>query len=386
MRSSRKGSRKGKERATVDSETPIEKEEEEGGYVTALEVSFDLRAAEPDGIGPAGEEGEEGEGLGEMEDERKAREEDETRRTTLLAHKLWDLVEGEVAYAEDLTTLVQVYLHRLFQLPFFNAQRGGIVARNTRDLLLIHKRFSHSLVNILSEEGVWMAPGATVGSLDRSELNLERTTRRIAQAFLDEVCLFFRPSLFVCLFHKRFTDLLFSLGAQSEHFATYEDYCMGHEDALSAIRQFEHYPEWSDYERRCTEAAHRRIRPDLSSILASFRDPSSSSIPPPGPSDEPSSKLLLRDLLIKPIQKICRYPLLLGGLRIHRTAAVAQHFGGELLDDALVAMKVAAEAVDEATRRKVAMERTRMIKNRIEPHVVRFFSLFFSISIRGKPC
>lgn len=120
--------------------------------------------------------------------------------------KLWELVEGEVQYTEDLVTLVhvsssfssyaslrthadmrppsQVYLHHLYLLPSFCPSRRAIIARNTLDLLMLHKRFSKALVDVLAEEGIRPVAPPTAPLEERS---IVRASRRIAAVFVHEV-------------------------------------------------------------------------------------------------------------------------------------------------------------------------------------------------------
>jgi hypothetical protein len=94
---------------------------------------------------------------------------------------------------------------------------------------------------------------------------------------------------------------------------------------------------------------------------------------------------MLRDLLIKPVQRICRYPLVLTSLlgsqkAIAAAASSSDHDGdesedeGEDLENALGVMRAVAEGVDEATQSKANRARTNLIWERFEPHVVRLFS------------
>lgn len=103
----------------------------------------------------------------------------EKRRMILL-----ELVETEVAYTEDLKTLVQVYLPQLCALPSVSERTADLVARNSRDLLDIHLRFSRKMVDVLKEEHLGYEPQHPEPMMCKQ---LERVSRRLAEIFVDEV-------------------------------------------------------------------------------------------------------------------------------------------------------------------------------------------------------
>jgi hypothetical protein len=78
--------------------------------------------------------------------------------------------------------VLQIYLHHLYLLPSFSPARRSVIARNTLDILMLHKRFTKALVSILEEEGIFD------GQSDVEEQNLVGATRRIAAEFVQEVC------------------------------------------------------------------------------------------------------------------------------------------------------------------------------------------------------
>lgn len=84
-----------------------------------------------------------------------------------------------------------------------------------------------------------------------------------------------------------------------------------------------------------------------------------------------SRKLSLADYLIKPIQRICRYPLLLDQLRrASDTISLDNHSSSTdvLLERAMASMRRAAQAVDEARRRRDSLARSRIAAARLQAH------------------
>ena len=103
------------------------------------------------------------------------------------------------------------------------------------------------------------------------------------------------------------------------------------------------------------------------------------SVPPATLSSTPS-RLWLRDLLILPVQRICRYPLVLHSLNLSGgtpSPALEEKIDFSRSYDvgvdparALAVAKMAAAKADEANRRSIAISRTNAIAKKLEPHPV----------------
>jgi hypothetical protein len=94
---------------------------------------------------------------------------------------LLELVETEVAYAEALRALVQVYLPQLAALPSVSERTASMIARNSADLLESHANLATRMVEILKAEHI------VYDILHDPDAPVERAARRIAALFVEHV-------------------------------------------------------------------------------------------------------------------------------------------------------------------------------------------------------
>jgi hypothetical protein len=169
--------------------------------------------------------------------------------------------------------------------------------------------------------------------------------------------------------------------SQAPGFRIYEGYCSGSASAMDVIRSIQYRPEWLSFEKRCRVVAAARTPTTLSQLLAENSPTfSPQNLPPATLSCQPS-RLQLRDLLILPIQRVCRYPWVLSTLvgNTSSPSPIKETEGFELsergpstagIEDALAVMRSVAEHADEANRRSLVAMRTALILSRLEDHPV----------------
>ncbi|ORY23279.1 hypothetical protein BCR39DRAFT_507873 [Naematelia encephala] len=253
---------------------------------------------------------------------------------------LLELVETEVAYVEDLKALVHVYLPQLYALPSISQRTAARVARNAGDLLEFHIGFAQRMVAVLREEGIGYEPRT------EDSAKLERTARRLSELFVDELTI------------------------QIAGFGAYKEFCAGSIAAATLVRHISMRSDYNDFEKRCQYITSKQTHTTLHSLLADDEAETTSTN---------RSRLHFRDFLITPVQRICRYPLLLAQLlnsaQLPGPAGERPTFDlgdeydvGVDIERALGAMRGAAEDADEARRVKEVEIKSATVIERLEPH------------------
>lgn len=97
---------------------------------------------------------------------------------------LLELVETEVAYAEGLRALVQVYLPQLAALPSVSERTASMIARNASELLDFHSNLATRMVQVLKVEGI----GYDI--IHDPDVPVERAVRKISSLFIEHVSVY----------------------------------------------------------------------------------------------------------------------------------------------------------------------------------------------------
>lgn len=302
---------------------------------------------------------------------------------------LLELIDTERNYADDLATLVLVFFDNICMMPFFNDQpaRQALVMRNSEDLLRTHQKLSAKLDGILVDLGLRRTGPHQHLEDERSEL--EKALSPQADEAVVRVA-------------KLFNQMMPSLQC-------YKAFCSRHGEALALIREAEkRHADWDAFERHCADILKLTRLPQwgASRPHSGTNTPSMSAISPAsyftsmsaanssnlssgststftagtnsnlGSTSTTtgwassairrnSSRLLFRDFLIKPIQRLCLYPLVLQTLQKHSSST------GDSVEELALAislMREVADQVDEAGKRRESELRADLISSRIEPN------------------
>lgn len=227
-------------------------------------------------------------------------------------HSMLELADTERSYVGDLEMLVHVFFAQLPTVPFFaeDPRRIDTVVRNSAAILPVHKQFSQRLDTMVAAAGI---ARTDVPELQRAE----------------------SPGA-----SNAVAELAWILSEFAPQLEVYSDFCSRHKEALGLIGAVEQRgTEWETYQQRCG---------DLASMNAS--------------TDRTKAKrLLFRDFLIKPVQRLCLYPVVLDMLL--RNAVDVE---GTQLAESIDKMRHAVEIVDDASRKRDVLLHTEAIASRIE--------------------
>lgn len=224
-------------------------------------------------------------------------------------HALLELVETEANYVKDLDVLVHVFFKLLPTVPYLaeDAARLSTVIRNGPQLLELHRDLDARLQNIVQKQRL---NDASLSELARAQSpGHQEAVALFAEAFID-----FAP-----------------------RFQVYCEFCSKHKEALELIDAVEHRPEWDAYQMRASDAVGSR--------------------------DAVSRKRLqFRDFFIKPIQRVCLYPILMQTIQRYSAADAAVRLG-----EAMACMRRITSDVNAASAERHARLLSDMILSRMEP-------------------
>lgn len=224
-------------------------------------------------------------------------------------HALLELAETESNYVKDLDVLVHVFFKLLPTVPYLaeDAARLSTVIRNGPQLLELHRDLDARLQNIVQKQRL---NDASLSELARAQSpGHQEAVALFAEAFID-----FAP-----------------------RFQVYCEFCSKHKEALELIDAVEHRPEWDTYQMRASDAVASR--------------------------DAVSRKRLqFRDFFIKPIQRVCLYPILMQTIQRYSAADAAVRLG-----EAMACMRRITSDVNAASAERHARLLSDMILSRMEP-------------------
>ncbi|SAM09287.1 hypothetical protein [Absidia glauca] len=255
----------------------------------------------------------------------------------LLTHAIQELILSERDYVDELYRMVEICLAVLHQQKWASSRHVAIMSRNLSEIYTFHQRLLTSLrVPIIMQDQSDQASTTTITT------SIESKCRIIARAFLDH---------------------------QSEFMTLYTEYCEGHSEAWRICTDYRSRSEWPDFMMKCQELI-QAYHDDKASAQSSSPGPSSA--PPPAS----GKRVRFEDFLIKPIQRICRYQLLLKEIVRHanqyashpasKPTAAKRHSHQLLLAQAFDCMHTIATEIDRQNEAQEAQERTHRFLERLD--------------------
>lgn len=278
-------------------------------------------------------------------------------------HALLELIETEKGYVEDLSTLANIFFQNLSTQAFFDESEARLkaVRRNIGDILDIHTVLGRQLKKVVEDYQI---------SQDSEGSDMEKALR--------------------C--EEAIIQVAMQLSLSAPSFEPYQIFCSRHAEALVLIREAEKRHNGDDFaafERMCgnqirgsskvigrNKTPSRRSSAGSSTPLAanylhleeSSSVPTSGSNTPSGSfasiSRQASGRLLFADYLIKPIQRLCLYPLVLNSLL--KYTPEEQIATRQALIVAMNSMRKIADDVDSASKQREKDLMTEVVLNKIE--------------------
>ncbi|KAH0587753.1 hypothetical protein H2248_006511 [Termitomyces sp. 'cryptogamus'] len=265
----------------------------------------------------------------------------------------------------------------------FTNMEVEILTRNAEEILQLHEQFMRELRKEITSLGFYLEhykrscdPAKT---LSLAMQNTDAAIRIISTKFATE----------------------------ASRFASYQTFCAGHSEALDLVRKVvaQRPVEWEVFEQRCSSlvkelelcttaeaqstttfddsdtsrpSKDRSRAASMSSLegavrtlrsRASIHGRDSVTLPAEGTTgrkEKTPPRLAFLDYMIKPVQRICKYPLILDQLRSSKSARSSSTSDVDVVvESAKQAMKHVASAVDEARHRQDAAMRSALIASRI---------------------
>ncbi|KAI8337101.1 hypothetical protein BC941DRAFT_470837 [Chlamydoabsidia padenii] len=259
----------------------------------------------------------------------------------LLTHAIQELIQSERDYVDELYIMVEICLAALHQQKWASAKHVDIMSRNLSDIFAFHQRFLSSLRAPVIMQEHHRQSGSSIITTTTS---IESKCRIIARAFLDH---------------------------QSDFMSLYIDYCEGHSRAWKTCTDYRSKSEWPDFLLKC-QGLIQAYQEGKSLASASS---STSPLPPPG------KRIRFEDFLIKPIQRICRYQLLLKEIIRHanqyasitqsasmlpNTSRAKRHSHQLLLAQSFDCMHTIATEIDRQNEAQESRERTHRFLERLD--------------------
>lgn len=147
--------------------------------------------------------------------------------------------------------------------------------------------------------------------------------------------------------------LIVASHSQAESLQLYADFCAKHEDAMVLLRQYEvSRIDWEAYQNNCAMQVAMRFPASALNIGARLR---------------------IRDYAIKPIQRICRYPMMLIALeKLVNEGSEGEAEAARAVKKATEAVKDAADEVNAAKAQMEIERKSALVARRLEIPQVRW--------------
>ncbi|KAI8644125.1 hypothetical protein BD408DRAFT_363593 [Parasitella parasitica] len=220
-------------------------------------------------------------------------------------HAIEELLQTERDYVQDLSYLVQIFFDVLSRQQWITPDHKSIIIQNSHEILSFHKQFIISYDTLSVCDFNWSC---------------------IAKAFLDQI----------------------------GQFSLYKHYCDLHAEAWALTSEYRDRPEWACFLKDCTIKDSYSIPLNLN-ILATAAAAEEQ--------QQQQKKLHFEDYLIKPVQRICRYQLLIKEIVRYTSPQTAEY---DLWSSALSELQEIVNDIDDMKLQREMKERTERFIERLD--------------------
>lgn len=262
---------------------------------------------------------------------------------------------------------IQVHFHLLRFAGFVTEEQRQTIVRDAQALLDVHRRLQGRLERVDGDLG-WIRDHED----DGNGSDAEQTSPTASAAGVSSSSSSLRPGgslprrrfkssdATVADAARRIASIFMHEAANLE--AAYKPFCSTHAEAMDIVKSLSNgfRSEWDAFEQQCMEQLSQR--------------------------KSPSTRLHLADFLIKPVQRVCKYHILLSKLQKNVPASAASNVVRKI-QEALEKLKAVAAAVDEAQQQRALEIATVKIALRIDLQTVSTAALpllTFASSIRAR--
>ncbi|KAG2174924.1 hypothetical protein INT43_005986 [Umbelopsis isabellina] len=214
-----------------------------------------------------------------------------------------ELIDTERVYVNDLRMMVENYFIALKNQEWMNEEDWQLITRNINAILKLHVKLLSKL-EACSNNFHWE--------------NIHNRYCQIADVFI-------------------------TMGPE---FMIYADFCGLHSQATKTYASYQSRPEWISFSKMCLNGME----------LTSFHDDLSATT-------SPGTRLHLEDYLIKPVQRICRYQLLINEILKSTDAAAPEY---EKLKTSFQIMQGVVTVVDDRKNQRDLSDRSHLFLERLE--------------------
>ncbi|KAI9598261.1 hypothetical protein BDF19DRAFT_431845 [Syncephalis fuscata] len=239
-------------------------------------------------------------------------------------HAFQELLDTERRYVRDLGILIEIFLSPLASVIWITGEQKRAVIRNAWVIRGCHSLLLKQLDGVITDiiDKLSTNLSLTIGNINvNNKTDYNNNSNNIEKDL---------PSL-----PKDITLGQIFLD-QAADFQSYVEYCSGHDTTLRVLTQLAENAKWRSYTESCKE----RLR-----------------------NQRVETRLTLHDYLIKPVQRLCQYPITMREIISFYKEGTKEHTD---LMSAIEMLRGVATSIDDAKHLEEARQRTQVFFSRVD--------------------